>query len=235
MAFDPIVPGIIQNTGIANFVTATGTTLKVLVDVSPAQMIAAISGESPAVSRPLQGGNRVIDATVSSTSANSNNMVVYEGLQATLVGGATGTVTPTSTTLTRTTGNYIADGFKVGDPIAIISANGATALEPNEGVVNVLTGVSATVLTASGAAWNTTALTTGTRIVKLAQNFVTSVAANSGNNGSTPNTPLIANSNDFGVDQLGLELGSSSMLLAGMSASISGAGVVSVRTKARGY
>lgn len=241
MAFDTLVPGSVQDVGMASFVAASGTAAKILIDITPPRMLAPISGESPPVPRPLQGGQRIIDATASSTNAAQNNLVVFDALQATVVtavSGAGSVSAPTANTLVRIGGDWRADGIKIGDSVALFAATGPAfvAAEANEGAVFPVTAISADGKTLSTSATLATGqLQVGTRAVRLSQDYVTSVAANAGNAPNIPNTPLLSNGADNSADRIGADLGPASLMVVAMQAAISGAGTVSVRAKARGY
>jgi hypothetical protein len=239
MAFDVLVNGNVNDTCIASFVTASGTNLKILVDASPARMLAAISGETPAVSRPLQGGVRITDATASSTNASANTLLVYDGMQiltATAISGAGSVTVTNATTITfGTSGAPYTAGIRVGDVLTVFSASAGAVPEANEGLLIPVTAVTATTITTSATLSGTAALAIGSRLVKVALDYATSVPANAGNSATIANVALLANGNDSSADKIGIDMGANSVLLAGMSAAISGTGAVVARAKARGY
>lgn len=207
--------------------TLTNTTkLKILFDVTPAQVVTAVSGEtalpgeSAVRQRVLAGGARIIDGKITSTDAAAKSLKTYIGEQLTLyanMGTATTTAT-TNATITRTVGSFITDGWKVGDQVMLDgSLSGA-----NDGNVGVVTGVAATTLTLSGVTAVSVAETQGAgfRLIRLVQTGQIPVPANSGNSDSILPVKLFGHANDV-YNDLGIQLGATNLLIGALAANAS--------------
>lgn len=222
---DPQLPGAWKE-WIQTF-TATSTTLaKVLADVTPAQVVASVSGENPVPGeastrqRVLTGGQRVIDGSIASTDGTARSALLYVGRQASLFANM-GTVTTTATNaINRTVGSFLADGYSVGDAIMLFGAvTGAM-----NGLLLVVTGVTATVLTVNGTPLTNETEAAGFRIFRVAQRTRRGVPLNSGNTDAAPAVVLLGGTQDpatFFPPDLGLSLDADGALIVSMVATIS--------------
>lgn len=207
--------------------TLTNTTkCKILFDVTPAQVVTAVSGETalPGESgvrqRVLTGGARIIDGKVTSTDSAAKSLKLYIGEQLTLYANM-GTVTTTATTnatITRSTGSFITDGWKAGDQLMLDGAVSAA----NNGTVGVITAVTATTLTLSGVTAISVAETQGAdfRVIRLSQYGQIPVPANAGNSDSVPPVKLFGHANDV-YNDLGIQLGATNLLIGALVANAS--------------
>jgi hypothetical protein len=207
--------------------TLTNTTkCKILMDVTPAQVVAAVSGEtaqpgeSAVRQRVLTGGARIIDGKVTSTDAAAKSLKTYIGEQLTLyanMGTATTTAT-TNATITRSTGSFITDGWIAGDQVMLDGAVSAA----NNGTVATITAVAATTLTLSGVTAVSVAETQGAgfRLIRLVQTGQIPVPANSGNSDSILPVKLFGHANDV-YNDLGIQLGATNLLIGALVANAS--------------
>ena len=202
------LPGQIANPIMAAFSLSNGTQAKVLQDVTSA-------------SGTLTGGARVYDLVASSTDASANVVIIWQALQMSLFAAMGSPNIATQNVINRTVGSYIADGFAVGDRIMVL---GDTVTVANNGTAQILTGVTALVLTVNGTPFTNETCAAGFRIVKVSRRATVSIAANSGNVNGTSNVQLIGgNGNDSTKDALGISLGLNGLLLASMSVAVVGA------------
>jgi hypothetical protein len=168
----------------------------------------------------LQGGCQIIDGTISSSDATLRYLNLYLGKELTL-GSAMGTVAYTATTnstITRTTGSYITEGWKVG--MKLMSFNSTNSA--NDGKPVSVTGVTATTLTLSGVSAISVAGTQDAtlRLFAIAQRTEIAIAASAGTNGSSTPIKLIGNSQDASTFA-GIQLGEKGVLIGSMAAAVS--------------
>lgn len=202
------------------FTVTNGTVAKVLVDQIPA---ANASGSLP----PYYGGGTLIDLTATSTDAATKNVILYVGTVLTTQDSTgTGTITTGSqNTLTRAAGSWIADGWEVGAMAMIFTAAGTAQVATGiDGLPLIVTGVTATLLTFNGTplAAGANVLTSGTRILAVADKSQTPVTANAGN-GTVPNVRLLgtnASQQDNSAVTTELKFGADNMLIAAMAAAV---------------
>ena len=226
-------------------ITATTTTRgKILSDHAPGGLAlpdnAGVGAEMPQVAR---GGQRVIGGSITSTEASTaRDVLVYRGTTLTTQGTATGTLAvATTSTITRTAGDFRLDGWTVGDSLMVFGAgpttwcghgapdysnNGsAIAALASAGVLGVLTGVAALTLTVNGTPLTAESLA-GCRIIRVGQGHRSTVAAGAGNAAATPAVLLIGGANDVDINALsaadrGLSLGERDVLIVAAAATIS--------------
>lgn len=228
MAIDGTLP-LSWDNAVANFIAANGVQAKILVDVSAPQVVTAIAGETAlpyetaARQRILQGGTRVIDGLVSSSDTVARDLMIYTAQQASLYANM-GVVTTTATgnsTITRTVGSFITDGYQVGEQIMAFGA----VSNANNGSVAVVTAVAALTLTLSGVAAISVAETqlAGFRLLRVAGAVRKAIAVGAGTNGTAGAIALIGGSLDPRTDNspYGIMLGQNGMLLVAMQAAIS--------------
>lgn len=190
------------------FINSNGVLAKVLADVAPTAGI-------------YSGGQRVYDAIATNTSASDNAVVLYDGVQLSLYANM-GVATTTTTTIARTVGSFITDGWKIGDSVMCFGSAGAN----NNGNIALISGVTSTTITFLSTPLGFTANTEGPgfRVVRVAKRSWTLLPANSGNiisaTNALSNVQLIASATDASLDGLGIELGANSMLIAAMYAAV---------------
>lgn len=213
----------------ANFTAAATTQAKILCDVTPALVIPAISGETaiPGESgirqRVRTGGQRIIDGAISSTDGTARSVLFYIGTQMTKQADMAGTSTvTTSNTFTRGAGTntFLTDGWQVGD--GAMPFNMATAA--NNGVLGIVTSVTATTLVVNGAPYTNETMPTGSRIFRVQQKTRKGIPLNSGNTDTAAPVPLLGGTQDptalLGSD-IGLSLGPDGALILAMFAAVS--------------
>ncbi len=206
------VPAAFQN-AIANLIAADGTNAKVLVDV-----LAAVA--AGATSPLFFGGGSVIDITAASTDAASKDLVLWIGQVLTTVGAATGAAATTASTITRTTGDFVVDGWKPGDLAMCFNATGV-ARQATDGVLGIVTGVTATTLTVNGTPFSALTLTSGCRVCRMSYKFRAPVAGNAGTNGTGTSVSLLNNSLDGSVLRYEKKLGVNELLAVSAAAAVS--------------
>lgn len=206
------VPAAFQN-GVANLIAADGTQAKVLVDALAA---AAATATSPL----FFGGGSVIDITATSTDAAAKDVILWLGQVLTTVGGSTGTAAATTSTLTRTTGDFVADGWRPGDLVMCFNAAGV-ARQATDGVLGIVTGVAATTLTVNGTPFSALTLSSGCRICRMSYQFRATVAANAGTNGTSASVNLLNNGNDGAVLRYEKKLGLNELLAISAASAVS--------------
>jgi hypothetical protein len=225
MALDGTLPAYWQ-TNQTSFTLTNALKAKIIIDVSPAKVVAEISGETalPGESsirqRVLMGGQRVVDGLISSTDAAAKSMLFYIGKQLSLY-ASMGVVTTTATanaTVTRTVGSFITDGWTIGDSLMLYGSLSYA----NDGVLAQITSVTATALTLNGIAGVSVAETQGAgfRVIKVAQATRIPIPANAGNTDAIFPVRLFGHINDARQDS-GIYLGTDSVLIMGMVASLS--------------
>jgi hypothetical protein len=206
------VPAQFQ-TAAVSFIAVDTTTAKVLVE----PMAAVAAG---ATSPLLSGGCTVIDMTASSTDAAAKDVTVLLGQVLTTVGTNTGAVTTTTSTIVRTVGDYIADGWKPGEVVMMFN-NPANQRQTIDGVLGVITAVAALTLTVNGTPLFVATPTSGVRICRMSPLFRTPVPANSGSNGTVPNVALLGASMDSSGLRTERKLGATDLLAVSLSAAVS--------------
>ncbi len=211
----------------ATFIAATGTLGKILCDVTPAAVAAAVTGETslPGETQVRQrvrtGGQRIIDGVVSSTDGSARSMLFYIGTQMTKQADMGGTSTITgSNTFNRASGSFIADGWKVGD--GVMPFDMATAA--NNGVLGIVTTVTSTTLVVNGTPYTNETMPAGSRIFRVELRTRKGIPINSGNTDSAPPVPVLGGSQDpsqLPPPDTGISLGPDGALIAAMVAAVS--------------
>ena len=206
-------PAFFEGIGPISFIASNSTLAKVLVEP---QVGAAAVGVLPA----FYGGCTVIDLTASSTDV-SKDIILYQGdVFTTQDVTNTGAMTTTTSTIPRTSGSFITDGWKVGD---LVMTFAPPSLAPNaamDGVLGTITTVAALTLTVNGTPFAALTLAAGTRIVRVAPYVRVNVPANSGTNGTAANVLLLGNSLDSSATPLERKLGPTDMLIGAMQAAV---------------
>jgi hypothetical protein len=226
----PTYPGYWLNRS-ESFTITNGTLSRILVDVSPAQVVSVISGETalpygntvePSVrQRVLTGGCRIVDGAICSTDATARNMNLYMGELVTSLSSGTNTVTGTNA-INRASGSFITDSWVIGESLMMFN----TATNANNGLLVQITGVTATTITVNGTALtNDAGLSASTRLFRVALRGNRAIAASSGSNGTTANVALFGGALDSSSapiqTDVGVYLGATGALIVGMAAAIS--------------
>ena len=173
------------------------TRAKILVEESQPVVLPAISGEtalpgeSAVRQRVLSGGQRVFDGSFSSTDGVAKSVLIWIGTvltrQANMgVASVTGT-----NAINRTTGSFLTDGWKAGDGVMMFDAPTAA----NNGVLGIVTAVTALALTCNGTPFTNETLTT-VRVLRVALRTRRGVPINAGNTDSAPAVQLIGGAQD---------------------------------------
>lgn len=208
------VPVGFFNPAPATFTITSGTAAKIVVDQLPAVAASALA--------PLQyGGGSIIDLIASSTDGTARDLLVYTGTVGTTVGGTTGAVTTTTSTIPRASGSFIADGFQVGDMVMTFAPPGTASNASVDGIPCVVTAVAALGLTLNGTPIAALTLATGTRIVRMMQKFRATVALNSGNTAAAPNVKLLGHANDSSAVSAEYKIGPANIVAAAMQSAVS--------------
>lgn len=208
-----IVPAAFLNFS-ANFIAANGTAAKVVVDPQPAAAAGALS--------PLyMGGGTVIDKVGVSSDTVAKDVIMWQGTALTTVGGATGTAASTTSTLTRTTGSFITDGWSVGDLVMAFAPIGTAPNAAVDGILGTITAVTATTITVNGTPFAALTLATGTRLCRMMQALRAPIPAGSGTNGTAPSVNLLNNALDGSVLRYERKLGPNELLAASMASAVS--------------
>lgn len=202
------------DTGSANFIAADGTAAKVVIEPQ-----AAAVANPPA---PLySGGISVVDLTGSSSEASaSRDVQLWAGEVLTTVGGATGTATTTTGAIVRTSGDFIADGWKPGELVMLFNATSA-ARQAVDGILGIITAVSTTQLTLNGTPLSALTLNAGVRIARMSPLFRQPIPAGSGTNGTAPSVPLLGAGLDGSAIRYERKLGAAELLAASLPVAVS--------------
>lgn len=210
-------------------ITAANTTqAKILCDVAPAGLMAAISGETAlpgeaaARQRIVTGGQRVIDGDWTSTDSVAKSGRLWVASQLSLYAnmGTVATTATTNGTFTRSAGSFITDGWQVGDSATVFGS--ATA--GNNGVLVQLTTVVAGTITFNGTPLAANTEGAGFRLVRVSLRYQKAIAITAGSIDGTPPVPLFGGTQDPGSlppPDTGLSLGPNGMLLASLAATAS--------------
>lgn len=230
-------------------ITITTTTrAKMLVDHTPGGLLLPDAGSFPAdMSQVTRGGQRIIGGAISSTDGTNRDVLISRGSTLTTQGSGTGALAVASTsTITRASGDFHADGWTIGDGLMIfgpppssVAATGFNGLGAPDyslsagtytallsvGILGILTGVAALTLTVNGTPLSVESLS-GCRLIRVAQVQRQTVAANSGNVAATADVLLIGGSNELDINNLlaadrGISLGASDVLVVASQATIS--------------
>lgn len=212
MALDVSLPQA-WDTKTASLTVTNTTQAKVLVD-------------KQAASGNLLGGFRVIDGSVASTDGSAKSLLVWQGEELTLTANMGTASFATSSTITRSSGDFLADGWRAGDKLMYIHGptgpyNGTAA---NYGQVFQITSVVAATITVNGTGLTAETPQTGSRIVRVAQRTRLAVPANSGNADATPPVALMTgtqNPSSASLPDTGWQFGPSSLLLVSLVANAS--------------
>lgn len=211
------VPAGFLSPAPTSFTITNSTIAKVIVDTYPA----AASG---ALTPQFYGGCTLLDLMATSTDGTARDVQLYKGTVQTIVGASTGACTTTTSTIPRSSGSFIADGWLVGDQVMVFAPVGTAPHAAVDGILGVITSVAALTLTLSGTPIAALALATGTRICKVTPKFRATIAANSGTTNALPAIPLLNHANDaskVAENDHQLPLGINNLLIASMPVAVS--------------
>lgn len=198
-----------------SFSVTNSTVAKVLIEPQPA---VAETSTTP----QYYGGCTAIDLVATSSDASNKALMIYQCTVATTQdAGNTGAMTTTTSTIPRTTGSFITDGFLVGDQVMTFAPFGTAPNAGVDGIPCILTGVAALTLTLSGTPIAALALAAGTRVVRVNTHGRVPVLANSGTDGTVASTQLIGNALDNSLLTTELKLGPLNLLAVAMQAAVS--------------
>ena len=213
-----ITPSVFRGGLPVTFIASDGTAAKLVADITTPQ------AGTLTLAR-LVGGSTIIDFTATSTDAVAKDIIVWSGTVYTTVGGSTGTAATTTSTITRSTGSFITDGWMPGDlvmmfaPTAIGTAFARTA--GIDGVLGIVTAVAATSLTVNGTPFAAGTLTTGMRICKMSYGVRVTVPANAGTNGTSISQALLGQPNDGSLLRFEKKLGANDVVAVALQSAVS--------------
>lgn len=233
MAISDFSVPVLDGGDVLSFVNANGTTARVLVDQHPASVAVG--------SATTVGGVRITDIIISSNDSVTDYVALWEskllttqGQAASVVYGTantTGAITATTTTLTRATGDWRIDGWKIGDHVMVFAPRNGAA-NASDGVAGIVSAVTATVLTVSASTFSAETLLTGSHIFRVARRSNTAVEAGSGYTAGTSPIRVLGNTeDDQSNDANGISIGPNDVLIASMQVAVSGSNVVDVIAK----
>lgn len=214
------------------FIAATGTAAKVVIEPQTAAVAV------PATPSPdFYGGATILDLRVSSTDSVAKSLLLWMGEVQTT---ASITITLSSQNLlTRASGSYITDGWRVGDQVMIFAPFGSAQVAAGiDGIAGTITAVAALTLTVNGTPWasGSNVLTTGSRLVNISQIIRAAVPANSGNADGTNPVFVISNTISSALIPQEVKLGASTVVAASLVAAASALpAVVSVTSSIARY
>ncbi|SMC27215.1 hypothetical protein SAMN02745857_02754 [Andreprevotia lacus DSM 23236] len=213
MAIEGTLPAVFKVLPPTTFTAAGGTVGRVLVDQQPA---------APGATPPLYGGATLIDLTATSSDATARDLMLYTASVSTVVGSAsTGAAAVTIQTITRVSGDFIADGWRAG-ALLMLFAPANAAPQAAEGVLAIVTGVASQTLTVSGTPFSAVgSLTAGTRICQLAPRFRATIPASAGSDGLSASVGLLNHVRDGALIRSELKLDAGTLLVAAPVAAIS--------------
>lgn len=197
---------------MATWIAAEGTKAKMLTEPYAA---AVASATEPA----YYGGCAVIDLTAAATGA-APDVILWVGEVRTTQGTDTGVMATGTNSIARTTGSFISDGWKVGKLVMIFAPVGVAENASVDGILGVITGVTATSINVNGTPFAATSLTAGTRIVEVCQLFRSAVVTSSGDSSSVSNEQILGDAMDTGLVRLQKSLGPTQVLIASLSAAV---------------
>ena len=199
-----VVPSKYDSESMVSFIAANGTAAKILIDKKP-----AVAGTTSAPQ--FYGGGSVFDVLASSSDSADKDVKLYAGVIKTTQDAInTGTLTTTVSSLARSSGSWLADGFSVGDQIMIFAPYGTAPNAAIDGILCTVIAVSATTLTFNGTPLAALALAALSRVVKVSLLNTVKVPLNSGSTNALPSISLlttntgtiVTNERKFGANDL---------------------------------
>ncbi len=211
----------------AQFVTADGTIGKVVMDA-----VAALAASS--ISPLMYGGASVYDLMAHSSDTSARDVQFYRGNVLTTAGVATGAMSTTTSTIVRASGSFVTDGWRVGKQAMIFAAMN-DAPQAVEGILCVVTGVSALTLTVSGTPLSALSLTAGCRVASVEPMYAATVPAGSGNSGAVVEAWVLSSTNVNATRVKDEKFSAVQMLIASMKTAVTASTVVTMSGSAAKY
>jgi hypothetical protein len=211
---------------LESFTVTNAALCKILCDVTPAQVVAAVGsevalpGESTVRQRVLTGGQRILDGTIASTDGTNRSALIYTGRETTLYADMTTASTTGTNVVNRSAGSFITDGYKVGDSIMLFGCPTAG----NNGLLAQVTAVAALTLTCNGTPFTNETMGAGFRVIRVSRRTQKPVPLNSGNADAVPAVALMGGSQDPSMPpqpDTGISLSAKGVLIVGMVAAVS--------------
>lgn len=207
-------------TAALSFNSTASTVAEVLVDQQASGV--TIGGSTTA------GGCRVTDIIATNSDSQANYLALVEGQLLTTQGqtvsplygtaNTTGAITATSTTLTRATGDWRIDGFRVGQRVMVFAPRNGVA-NASDGVSGVITTLTATVLTCSAGPFASETLLNSSQIFRVGRRSVTTVAIGAGYTSTNSSVRVLGDvAQDQSNDLNGISLGPNEVLIASLNA-----------------
>lgn len=210
-------------------VSTDSTKLKVVVDTYAAA--AAVDTTTPV----YYGGCTLTDITAAGTVFSREIQLWIATARTTVSGGATGAVTFAASTITRASGSFLTDGFKIGSQVTVFAGSDAAAAV-NEGVIGTITAVTALQITVSGTPFTAGAEANGARICSVRPKYTGSVIQNAGLSAAVPNTDLLhACEGDSFANRDELKLGANQLLAAKVTTAVGGGEYVAIDCEVARY
>lgn len=168
------------------------------------------------------GGATAFDITATSADTINRDVQLYKGLVATTIGTDTGAAAlTTQNTLSRTVGDFQADGYEVGNLVMLLAPLKSAKLAGVEGVLATVANVSQAALVVSSTPWANGAIPAGYRVVRLAPTYRVTVQAGAGTNGTTPSQGLLGQPQDGSAVRNESKLADAGMLIAALPVAVS--------------
>jgi len=194
------------------FTVTYGTRAKVLVDQ---YANANASGSLPS----YYGGCTVLDLVASSTDASNRDLEIYVATVL-YTTGSSDSIAINGTNITRTTGSFLTDGFRVGDLFMAFAADNVSR-NGDDGILGIITAVAALQLDFNGTPYSNVGehFNNGTRLCTVGLRLRAPIAANSGN-GTIPNVSLLNNAMDTAQCRFEQKLGANNLLIGRMPVAV---------------
>lgn len=203
------------------FTITNAALAKILVDAAPPRILAAITGELGAPQRVLTGGQRVVDGGFASNDGTARDIYIYTGKQMSLYADMGAPTITGSNTINRTGGgSFITEGWQIGDAAMLFGATNTA----NNGLLLVITGVSASALTVNGVPLTNETLPVGARVIRVARRTTKNLPLNAGNTNGAPAIPLFGGTQDPAAlppPDTGMSLSKDGVIICAMTAAIS--------------
>lgn len=184
-------------------IAADGTNARMLCQPSP-----EAAGSSLAATK--YGGSSILDLTAVS-STTERDVRLYRGRVRSTVPAGPEVFSTTSGSINRTVGSYIADGWRAGMHVMCFAGEGA-APQAVEGVLAIVTAVSATSLVLSGTPLSALTLEAGCRICQVTPLLVRRITASAGNNAISANQQVLFDAPNRSILKTELKLGAQEFL-----------------------
>lgn len=207
-----------------SFVNAAGTALRALIDGSLFPQTAG--GANGALPPAYYGGVAALDLHATSSDTAAKDVLLYEGTVVATQGASTSTLSTTATMIVRATGDWAAEGRRVGDQVVLMAPTNGPA-NAQDGIVCLVSAVTATTLTVTGLSVNGS-LIAGTRLVLLKPLGRFTIPAGAGTNGAASPVDLLTTIGLTATLKTDRRFGVNDMLLAGMQSAVTAGYAVSL-------